>query len=123
MQTLIVIPARYGSTRFPGKPLERIAGRSMIERTARNAELACAAIEACDYIVATDDERIDAHCKDRDIPVTMTPQILATGSDRALHAAEAYSKAKGKKLDFVLNLQGDVGGPRPAPRAQTKNTL
>jgi len=63
LQTLIVVPARYGSTRFPGKPLAEINGVSMLRRTARIAELASAQIENCDYIVATDDERIQAHCE------------------------------------------------------------
>jgi len=108
MQTLIVIPARFNSTRFPGKPLELIAGRSMIERTAKNAELACASIGDCDYLVATDDERIVTHCQQRSIPVAITTSNLATGSDRALHAALAYSELHNKTPDFILNLQGDA---------------
>lgn len=107
MRALIVIPARYGSSRFPGKPLKRIQGQSMIERTAANAKAACAQIEASDYIVATDDARIEAHCQDKDIPVVLTSTDLKTGTDRAWAALEAYEARHGCAIDFVINLQGD----------------
>ena len=58
MKTLIVIPARYGSTRFPGKPLAKIAGKEMLLRVWENALKAAAKFEGCQAVVATDDERI-----------------------------------------------------------------
>jgi len=104
MQTLIVVPARYGSTRFLGKPLAKINGISMLRRTARIAEQASSYIENCDYVVATDDDRIIMHCKKHGIEAVMTPDTLKTGSDRALAATEAM----GKPYDFIINLQGDA---------------
>ena len=59
MKPLIVIPARYASTRFPGKPLALIGGVPMVERTARIAQAVCETHPATDYVVATDDERIE----------------------------------------------------------------
>ena len=58
MKTLIVIPARYGSTRFPGKPLAKIAGKEMLLRVWENAQKAASKFEGCQAVVATDDERI-----------------------------------------------------------------
>ena len=108
MQTLIVVPARYGSTRFPGKPLAEINGVSMLRRTARIAELASAQIENCDYIVATDDERIQAHCEAYKIQCVMTSENLKTGSDRALAAAKASQTSNGQPYERIINLQGDA---------------
>ena len=104
MQTLIVVPARYGSTRFPGKPLAEINGISMLRRTARIAELASEKIENCEYVIATDDARIEAHCEIHKLNCVMTSDKLKTGSDRALAAAEAMDKP----FDFIINLQGDA---------------
>lgn len=108
MQTLIVVPARYGSTRFPGKPLAEINSISMLRRTARIAEFASKEIENCHYVVATDDARIEAHCQAHGLPFAMTPTTLKTGSDRALAAAEALSETSGVPFDRIINLQGDA---------------
>lgn len=108
MHTLIVVPARYGSTRFSGKPLAEINGISMVRRTARIAELASNDIENCDYIVATDDVRIEAHSKEYGLECIMTPIDLKTGSDRALAAADALQGLKGQSYDRIINLQGDA---------------
>lgn len=104
MKTLIVVPARYGSSRFPGKPLAPIAGRTMIERVALRAAAAAAALPDADYVVATDDARIADHCAAAKINTVMTDKTLASGSDRALAAAEALQASP----DFVVNLQGDA---------------
>ena len=104
MKTLIVVPARYGSTRFPGKPLALINGVSMIRRTARIAELAATQLNDASYVVATDNAEIKAHCESHDIPVVMTAENLPTGSDRALAAA----KAVGERASHIVNLQGDA---------------
>ncbi|MEP3891955.1 MAG: manno-octulosonate cytidylyltransferase [Hellea sp.] len=108
MQTLIVVPARYGSTRFPGKPLAEINGISMLRRTARIAELASHEIEDCRYVVATDDARIEAHCQAHGLDYVMTSTALKTGSDRALAAADALNTTSGLKYDRIINLQGDA---------------
>ena len=80
MRTLIVVPARYGSTRFLGKPLAEINGISMVRRTARIAQKASEKIGGCDYVVATDHEEIKAHCQTHNIPALMTDKDLSTGS-------------------------------------------
>ncbi len=104
MKTLIVVPARFGSTRFPGKPLALINGISMVRRTAKAAQEAAAQIENCTYVVATDNEEIKNHCADHTIPVVMTPQDLPTGSDRAYATATSFAP----DADYIVNLQGDA---------------
>ncbi len=104
MKTLVVVPARYGSTRFPGKPLAEINGVSMVRRTARIAEISAAQLSGSSYVVATDNNEIKTHCEAYDIPVVMTPRDVPTGSDRALAAV----KLLGETVDFVVNLQGDA---------------
>lgn len=104
MRSLIVVPARYGSTRFPGKPLMEIAGRSMVLRVADVARAAADIMGDARYVVATDDDRIRIHCEAEGVPVVMTPVDVATGTDRALAAANAL----GERPDVVINLQGDA---------------
>lgn len=104
MRTLIVVPARYGSTRFPGKPLKLIAGRSMVSRVAGIASEAASLMGDANYVVATDDTRILDHCVAEGLRVIMTPADVATGTDRALAAVEAL----GTSPDVVVNLQGDA---------------
>lgn len=104
METLIVVPARYGSTRLPGKPLAEIAGRSMVSRVADLAQRAAARLGKAECVVATDDMRILEHCRDLGINVVMTDSAIPSGSDRALAAAEGL----GVTPDFIVNLQGDA---------------
>lgn len=108
MQTLIVVPARYGSTRFPGKPLAEINGISMVRRTARIASLASDEIKNSSYVVATDDERIKTHCDAHKLKCVMTSPSLKTGSDRALAAANGISAINGQSYNRIINLQGDA---------------
>jgi 3-deoxy-manno-octulosonate cytidylyltransferase (CMP-KDO synthetase) len=102
MNTLIVIPARYGSTRFPGKPLHKIAGRTMLERVASIARTAAQQTGA-HYTVATDHEEIATACRSLSLPYVMTDKTLRSGSDRVLAAAQLHSVLP----DVVVNLQGD----------------
>ena len=88
MKTLIVIPARYGSTRFPGKPLAKIAGKEMLLRVWENAQKAASKFEGCQAVVATDDERIMDFCRSRGIDAVMTSVNCPTGTDRVIEAAE-----------------------------------
>lgn len=104
MKTLIVVPARYGSTRFPGKPLIEIAGHTMVRRVSLMAKQAADVLPEAGYVVATDDPRIEAHCQTHAIPVVMTDPELPSGTDRALAAADAL----GVSPDVVVNLQGDA---------------
>ncbi|MBE0644639.1 MAG: 3-deoxy-manno-octulosonate cytidylyltransferase [Bacteroidetes bacterium] len=95
---IIVIPARYASTRFPGKPLATIAGKSMIRRVwERCAAAACTAR----VIVATDDERIEAEIASFGGESMMTPPELASGSERMAWVAERIGGA------VFINVQGD----------------
>ena len=89
MRTLIVVPARYASTRLPGKPLVMIAGRTMVSRVAAMAAKAADALGDAQHVVATDDARIETHCRELGIPVVMTDPNLPSGTDRALAAADA----------------------------------
>ena len=105
MKTVILIPARYGSTRLPGKPLAMIAGRTMLQRMVEIAEAARAADPgAIDYYVATDDARITAHCDELGANWLLTPVACPTGTDRAQAAVTQLSCAP----DFIVNLQGDA---------------
>lgn len=104
MKTLIVIPARYGSTRFPGKPLAPICGVAMIDHTCASAQAVTNIFPDCSYVVATDDVRIQRHCEAAGAPVVMTDPDLPSGSDRAMAACTAVMP----DADIVLNLQGDA---------------
>ncbi len=103
MKTLIVIPARYGSTRFPGKPLAKIAGKEMLLRVWENACKAAAKFDSCEAVVATDDDRIMDFCKANNIRAVMTSVNCPTGTDRVIEAAEKMQEFP----EFVVNLQGD----------------
>jgi len=97
-KTLAVIPARYSSTRFPGKPLTIIAGKSMIQRVWERAMMV-ASIE--DAIVATDDQRILDEVEKFGGKAILTCSSHKTGTDRIV---EAISKVP---CEWVINIQGD----------------
>lgn len=103
MKTVVVIPARYASQRFPGKPLHLINGVSMLARTVRAAQLAGQATGAS-VLVATDDDRIAAHAKEIGVASVMTDPDLPSGTDRCRAAAELAAP----DADFIVNLQGDA---------------
>lgn len=103
MKTVVVIPARYASQRFPGKPLEPINGVSMLARTVRAAQLAGAKTGAS-VLVATDDDRIAAHAKEIGVEAVMTDPDLPSGTDRCRAAADIAAP----DADFIINLQGDA---------------
>ncbi len=95
-----IIPARYASSRFPGKPLVEINGVSMIERVYKEASKA----KTLDYVVvATDDERIFEHVKAFGGNVVMTSSNHPSGTDRCY---EAFKKVKGD-FNYIINIQGD----------------
>jgi 3-deoxy-manno-octulosonate cytidylyltransferase (CMP-KDO synthetase) len=103
VKTVVVIPARYASQRFPGKPLHLINGVSMLARTVRAAQLAGQATGAS-VLVATDDDRIAAHAKEIGVASVMTDPDLPSGTDRCRAAAELAAP----DADFIVNLQGDA---------------
>jgi 3-deoxy-manno-octulosonate cytidylyltransferase (CMP-KDO synthetase) len=96
----VLIPARYASTRLPGKPLLDIAGKPMVVRVAERA----LASGAARVIVATDDERIRAAVADHGIDVLMTRSTHPTGTDRL---AEAAAQLGLDDEAIVVNVQGD----------------
>lgn len=106
MRTTIIIPARYASTRFPGKPLAALRGhdgttRTLIERS----WLAACAVPGIDRVViATDDARIADHASGFGADVAMTPVSCRNGTERCAAALEAL----GETPDIVINLQGDA---------------
>jgi 3-deoxy-manno-octulosonate cytidylyltransferase (CMP-KDO synthetase) len=95
-----IIPARYASTRFPGKPLIEIEGVSMIQRVYQQA---IRAVHLDKVIVATDDVRIAAHVKSFKGNVVMTAPDHSSGTDRCLEAL----KQTGGNYDYIINIQGD----------------
>lgn len=100
-ESVIIIPARFGSTRLPGKPLIKIAGRTLIERVWR---IAMQVRGTGGVYVATDDKRIADAVTAFDGQAVMTPAHCKNGSERALAAIEAL----GLSPDIIINLQGDA---------------
>lgn len=98
MKYVVMIPARYESTRFPGKPLARICGEEMIVRVCR--QVAKAGVEG---IVATDDRRIYECVEKAGFKAVMTSSTHRSGTERV---AEAY-RLSGSDADVVINVQGD----------------
>jgi 3-deoxy-manno-octulosonate cytidylyltransferase (CMP-KDO synthetase) len=94
----IVVPARYRSSRFPGKPLAEIAGKPMIQRV---WERCIEALSPDDVFVATDDDRIRKVCEAFGANVLMTSDECLTGTDRVAEAALQLHHA------FIVNVQGD----------------
>ncbi len=96
----VVIPARFGSSRLPGKPLADIAGKPMIQHVYERAR----ASRAETVIIATDDERIVRAAKDFDSEVCMTRPDHPSGTDRLQEVASAYGMPSDT---IVVNVQGD----------------
>ena len=95
---LIIVPARYSSSRFPGKPLADINGKSMIQHVWEK----CVEAASLDKVViATDDERILKHCKSYEMRVVMTSNNCLTGTDRL------YEVALKIMAKHYINVQGD----------------
>ena len=96
-----IIPARYESTRFPGKPLVDIQGKPMFWHVYQRA-LRCRALAR--VVLATDDERIFAAAQALEVPVLMTRSDHPSGTDRVLEAAELMTVSENS---VILNIQGD----------------
>lgn len=97
--TIAIIPARYASTRFPGKPLALIAGITMIQRVYDRAS-SCSAIDK--VVVATDDDRILQHVLSFGGEAMMTKADHPSGTDRVAEVARAFPDAS-----VIVNIQGD----------------
>ena len=102
MSVLCVIPARYQSSRLPGKPLIDLGGKSMIHRV-------CEAVQAAgcfdEIIVATDDERIHDHVRSIGFGCEMTDSGHVSGTDRCAEVASRH-----EEFDYIVNVQGDEPG-------------
>jgi 3-deoxy-manno-octulosonate cytidylyltransferase (CMP-KDO synthetase) len=107
---IIIIPARFGSTRLPGKPLLPIAGRTLLDRVVAIARTAAAQAGDCEVVVATDDERIAAHGRELGVDVAMTPPISIPAPSAPLRR-----RPRAAPPAFVVNLQGDA--PFTPPRS------
>jgi 3-deoxy-manno-octulosonate cytidylyltransferase (CMP-KDO synthetase) len=99
MKTVAIIPARYASTRFPGKPLTKIGGVTMIERVYSQASLA-KTLSA--VMVATDDQRIADAVNAFGGQVVMTRDDHRSGTDRLAEVVSRFSD-----IDVIVNVQGD----------------
>lgn len=93
-----IIPARYDSSRFPGKPLAEIGGKPMIQLVWENVK---SSKHATEIIIATDDKRIYDAVKQFTDNVVMTPRELSSGGDRVAYTARNID------ADIVVNIQGD----------------
>ncbi|MFO7657747.1 MAG: 3-deoxy-manno-octulosonate cytidylyltransferase [Bacteroidales bacterium] len=97
-----IIPARYASTRFPGKPLVEIGGKTMIQRVYEQAS------KALEYVyVATDDERIFDAVKQFNGKVVYTSSEHQSGTDRCAEAVRKSEEIESQSFDIVINIQGD----------------
>lgn len=95
---IVVIPARYKSTRFPGKPLINLCGKSMLQRTYEQ----CLKVVPKELIlVATEDQRIVDHCNTNGMNVILTSDDCLTGTDRVAEIATLVD------ADYYINVQGD----------------
>lgn len=98
---LILIPARYASTRFPGKPLAKIHGKSMVQRVVENCSKT--GFECC---VVTDNDEIEDHVKSFG-NVCRVDDDLSSGSERIALAYERFYKKEGREFSYIINVQGD----------------
>lgn len=97
---LILVPARFGSSRFPGKPLAKIKNKPMIEYVIENC-----VISGFDYAVVTDNDEIEGYIKSIKGKVVRVDDDVTTGSERIALAYERFFKDAG--YEYVINVQGD----------------
>ncbi len=98
--TLIVIPARYASTRFEGKPLALINDKYLIQRVYEQ----CTQVKNADVVIATEDKRIETAVKEFTQNIVMTSADHPSGTDRV---AEVVKQLSHNKYDYIINVQGD----------------
>lgn len=101
LKSLGIIPARYASSRLPGKPLVEIGGKPMVQRV---YERALPGVD--ELLVATDDERIEEIVRGFGGQVLMTDPEHGTGTNRCLEAYDSWSK-KDRRAEVIVNIQGD----------------
>jgi 3-deoxy-manno-octulosonate cytidylyltransferase (CMP-KDO synthetase) len=112
---IAIIPSRYGSSRFPGKPLADIAGKIMIQRVYEQV------IQAVEEVwVATDDDRIAEAVRKFGGKVVITAEDCRSGTDRCSEAVSKIMRETGKTFDVVINVQGDEPFIRPSQISELK---
>ncbi|MDE5420213.1 3-deoxy-manno-octulosonate cytidylyltransferase [Labilibaculum sp. DW002] len=116
MKFLGIIPARYASTRFPGKPLADISGKPMIQKVYEQASKALEQVW-----VATDDFRIEECVKSFGGKVIMTSPDHQSGTDRIAEAALKITEKLNSQFDVVINIQGDEPFIQPEQISSLKN--
>lgn len=104
MKTYGIIPSRFGSSRFPGKPLAILAGKPLVAWVVEAVKKASGLDEV---LVATDDERIVAAVKEYGGIAVMTPSELPSGTDRIACAARNFLGKDFEDDDILVNIQGD----------------
>jgi len=102
MKIIGIIPARYGSTRFPGKPLALLGGKPVVQWVYEKSAMAVETV-----YIATDDERIYNCAKDFGGRVVMTSGAHHSGTDRCAEALEIIEMQNKQQYDIVINIQGD----------------
>lgn len=102
MNFIGIIPSRYASTRFPGKPLADIGGKMMIQRVYEQSSKVLPSV-----VVATDDQRIEQAVKNFGGKVVMTSPNHRSGTDRCCEAVKNFEALSGLTFDVVINIQGD----------------
>lgn len=114
MNFLAIIPARYASSRFPGKPLALVNGKPMIQRVYEQAK------KTFKYVcIATDDQRIVSAVNDFGGEVVLTGEHNS-GTDRCLEAYNTYSKRVNIIFDTIINVQGDEPYIKPQQLEELK---
>ncbi|HYW97274.1 MAG TPA: NTP transferase domain-containing protein, partial [Bacteroidales bacterium] len=113
MEIIGIIPARYGSTRFPGKPLADIKGKPVIQWVYESSSQALSHV-----FVATDDDRIRDAVIDFGGKAVMTSPDHTSGTDRCMEAVDRISEEYGLTADVVINVQGDEPFIKPEQIAQ-----
>ena len=103
MKIVGIIPARFASTRFPGKPLQLLQGKPLLEWV---TDVVARSSVLSDFYVATDDQSIADFCQKINIKFLMTSTKAATGTDRVFEACQQLKKS-GVQFDAVINIQGD----------------
>lgn len=119
MNIVVIIPARYQSTRFPGKPLAMIHGKSMIHRVVEQAKKAKGITQV---VVATDDQRIYNHVKQFGYNVILTGTHHPNGTSRCFEVTEILQNTD-IKIDAVINVQGDEPTIKPVQIEQLSRLI
>ena len=104
-KALILIPARYASSRFPGKPIASILGKPMITWVYDGALKAISKFPGSEVAIVTDDSRIEDVCKKHTLNVVRVDDDVPSGSERIQLAYERHFSEKG--FDLIINVQGD----------------